>query len=88
MALQRHKGYPGGRGDDPHGVSRQKTGTYVGTMGNRHFFTAEGTGGGSTDSVTFDDPSKNELEWRSRFQEGKKYNYTANSKNLPTPYDE
>lgn len=82
MAIKSRKGYNGGRGDDPHGV----TGTYVGSMGSRHFFTAEGTGGGSTDSVTFDDPSSNQLEWGSRFQQGKKYQYNLKSKNLPTPY--
>lgn len=84
MALSKFRGgHSAGRGDDPHGVTGYKTGTYVGTQGNTHFFTAEGTGGDSTDSVTFKDPSSNELQWGSRFQKGKQYKYQSGNPNLP-----
>jgi hypothetical protein len=63
--------------------SPYKTGTYVGTQGNQHFFTAEGTGGDSSDSVTFTDPSSNKLQWGARFQKGKQYRYQVGNPNLP-----
>jgi hypothetical protein len=68
-----------GRGDNPH----YQTGTYMGTQGNKHFFTAEGTGGDSSDSVTFEDPSSNEMQWNTRFQKGKQYKYQSGNPNLP-----
>lgn len=40
-----------GRGDQPYALGQQ-TGTYQGSVGNTHFFSAEETGGGSTDSLT------------------------------------
>lgn len=44
-----------GRGDDPHGVTGESrltgaTASYLGGEGNTHFFSAEATGGGKTDS--------------------------------------
>lgn len=64
--------------------SPYKTGTYMGTQGNTHYFSAEGTGGDSSDAVTFADPSSNKLDWGTRFQKGKQYRYQAGNPNLPT----
>jgi len=70
-----------GRGDNPYGVPDYRTGKYMGTQGNKHFFTSDT--GDSTDSVTFDDPSSNKLTWGTRFQKGKQYRYQDGNPNLP-----
>lgn len=86
MAIKSRKGYNSGRGDDPHGVTQSdwRTGKYMGKAGGMHFFSAEGTGGDSTDSVTFEDiPGHNP-----DYNVGSKYVYNIKTRNLPTPYTE
>lgn len=64
--------------------SPYKTGTYMGTQGNTHYFSAEGTGGDSSDAVTFADPSSDHRTWRTRgYVPGRQYRYQSGNPNLP-----
>lgn len=59
--MEKHKQHHGGRYDDPHGVtadSHLSVGRYLGNVGERHFYSAESTGGGETDSISLSHPQR------------------------------
>lgn len=91
-----HKGHHGGRYDDPHGVTAPSSGgghlsvgRYMGSVGDQHFYSAESTGGDSTDSISQTYPQR--TDWRApEIGSHAVIDTRVNSKGLstyPRPYD-
>jgi len=55
------------------------SGTYLGNVGDTHMFSAESTGGGETDSHSFNSPKG----YTATYNRGQKYAWSTGSKNMP-----
>jgi len=54
-------------------------GTYLGNVGDTHMFSAESTGGGETDSLSFNSPKG----YTATYNRGQKYAWSTGSRNMP-----